>query len=169
MALQSGQIDMGQRIGAADIETLRNDSDYAVYEASGTRVQILVLNHTNAHLKDLKVRQAFASCLNYEALVSITGGIYAIAGAPYPSSAPYGYDQLDRQHYDQDRATMARMITMLSDPTEGEIILCGREIEGLKGKAIREAYRDIQMVFQDPYSVFSPRTSVGTFLTDGLP
>lgn len=104
MALQSGQIDMGQRIGAADIETLKNDSDYNVYEASGTRVQILTLNHTNAHLKDLKVRQAFASCLNYEALVSITGGIYAIAGAPYPSSAPYGYDQLDRQHYDQDKA-----------------------------------------------------------------
>jgi len=104
MALQSGQIDMGQRIGAADIETLKNDSDYNVFEASGTRVQILVLNHTNAHLKELKVRQAFTYCLNYEALVSITGGIFTVAGAPYPSSAPYGYDQLDRQHYDLDKA-----------------------------------------------------------------
>ena len=66
------------------------------------------------------------------------------------------------------KSTMARMITMLSDPTEGEIILCGREIEGMKRKGVRDAYRDIQMVFQDPYSVFSPRTSVGTFLTDGL-
>ena len=104
LALQSGQIDMGQRIGSADIETLKNDSDYAVYEASGTRVQLLVMNHNNPFLSDLRVRQAIAYCINYDALVAITGGLYAVTGAPFPSSAPYGYDQLDRQHYDADAA-----------------------------------------------------------------
>ena len=104
LALQSGQIDIGQRIGAADIETLKNDSDYAVYENSGTRVQILVLNHTNEFLSDLNVRKALAYCINYDALVAITGGLYAVAGAPFPPSAPYGWDQLDRQHYDADAA-----------------------------------------------------------------
>ena len=104
MALQSGQIDIGQRIGAADIETLKNDSDYAVYENSGTRVQILVLNHTNQFLSDINVRKALAYCINYDALVAITGGLYAVAGAPFPPSAPYGWDQLDRQHYDADAA-----------------------------------------------------------------
>ena len=66
------------------------------------------------------------------------------------------------------KSTIARMITKLTDPTDGEIVLCGREIEGLKGKGLRTAYRDVQMVFQDPYSVFSPRTSIAAFLTDGL-
>ncbi len=104
LALQSGQIDIGQRIGAADIETLKNDSDYAVFENSGTRVQILVLNHTNPFLSDVNVRKALAYCINYDALVAVTGGLYAVAGAPFPPSAPYGWDQLDRQHYDVDAA-----------------------------------------------------------------
>ena len=104
VALQAGQIDMGQRIGAADIETLKNDSDYAVYEASGTRLQVLALNHTNQFLSDVNVRKALACCINYDAMVAITGGLYAVAGAPYPASAPYGYDQLDRQHYDLEAA-----------------------------------------------------------------
>ena len=74
VALQSGQIDMGQRIAAADIATLKNDSDYAVYEASGTRIMVLVLNHTNEFLSDVNVRKALACCINYDAMVAITGG-----------------------------------------------------------------------------------------------
>jgi len=66
------------------------------------------------------------------------------------------------------KSTVARIITKLTEPSGGEIVLCGRRIQDLKGKALKNAYRDIQMVFQDPYSVFSPRTSVGTFLSDGL-
>ena len=104
LALQSGQIDMGQRIGAADVDTLKNDSNYDVYETAGTRIQVLVLNHKNPFLSDLNVRKALAYCINSEALVAITGSLYSVAGAPYPSSAPYGYDQLDRQHYDADAA-----------------------------------------------------------------
>ena len=66
------------------------------------------------------------------------------------------------------KSTIARMITRLIDPTSGEIILCGRNTAELQGKRLRELYRDIQMVFQDPYSVFSPRMSVGIFLGEGL-
>ena len=66
------------------------------------------------------------------------------------------------------KSTVARMVTRLISPTEGEIILCGRDISKLEGKGLRDLYRDIQMVFQDPYSVFSPRMSVGTFLGEGL-
>ena len=104
MALQSGKISMGQRIGAADIETLKNDPDYNVYETAGTRIQILVLNNSNEFLSDVNVRKALAYSINYDALLEITGGLYGAAGAPFPSSSPYGYDQLDRQHYDLDAA-----------------------------------------------------------------
>lgn len=66
------------------------------------------------------------------------------------------------------KSTLARMITHLESCTEGEIILNGQNITQIKGRKISEIYRDIQMVFQDPYAVFSPRTLIGTFLEDGL-
>ena len=66
------------------------------------------------------------------------------------------------------KSTIARMITRLINPTSGEIILCGRDTSKMEGRALLDLYRDIQMVFQDPYSVFSPRMSVGTFLGEGL-
>ena len=66
------------------------------------------------------------------------------------------------------KSTIARMVTRLISPTDGEIVLCGRDISKLEGKGLRDLYREIQMVFQDPYSVFSPRMSVGTFLCEGL-
>ena len=66
------------------------------------------------------------------------------------------------------KSTIARMVTRLIDPTGGEIILDGRDISKTEGKELRELYRDIQMVFQDPYSVFSPRMNIGTFLGEGL-
>ena len=66
------------------------------------------------------------------------------------------------------KSTIARMITRLIDPTGGEIILDGRDISKLQGRELRNLYRDIQMVFQDPYSVFSPIMNIGTFLGEGL-
>ena len=66
------------------------------------------------------------------------------------------------------KSTIAKMVTRILNPTDGEILLDGQEISKLKGKPLRNLYKDIQMVFQDPYSVFSPRMSVGTFLCEGL-
>ena len=122
LALQSGQIDLGQRIAAADIETLKNDSDYAVYETSGTRIMILVLNNSRQFLDDLNVRKALAYSMNTEALVAITGSLYSVAGAPYPSSAPYGFNELDRQHYDPDAAKACLAESGFTD-TNGDGIL----------------------------------------------
>ena len=66
------------------------------------------------------------------------------------------------------KSTIARMITGLTSVTEGEIRLLGKPVSSLKRKEQREAYRHVQMVFQDPYSAVSPRMSICTFLTEGL-
>ncbi len=66
------------------------------------------------------------------------------------------------------KSTMARLITRLIDVTSGQIYLDGEEITGLKKTELKKIYRQIQMVFQDPYGVFSPRMSIGTFLQEGL-
>lgn len=66
------------------------------------------------------------------------------------------------------KSTLARLITGLIPAGSGEICFEGRNISKLSRREWREVYRGIQMVFQDPYSAFSPRMRVGTFLEEGL-
>ncbi len=67
------------------------------------------------------------------------------------------------------KSTIARMITKLTDPTEGSIWLDGEDISHIPARQVKQkVYRKVQMVFQDPYGVFSPRMPIGTFLEEGL-
>lgn len=66
------------------------------------------------------------------------------------------------------KSTLARLITRLADVSSGQIFLDGEDITGAKKKKLHDVYRKVQMVFQDPYSVFSPRMTIGTFLEEGL-
>jgi microcin C transport system ATP-binding protein len=51
---------------------------------------------------------------------------------------------------------------------EGTIQFSGREIQGLRSRALRPLRREIQVVFQDPYGSLSPRLSVGQIVGEGL-
>lgn len=66
------------------------------------------------------------------------------------------------------KSTIARMITRLEDPTEGEIWLDGKNITGLKGKKLREIYSRVQMVFQMPAASFDPRRTLGDGIGESL-
>src|SRR3972149_745507 len=50
------------------------------------------------------------------------------------------------------KTTTGRMIGLLTEPTEGSIRFDGKHLAALRGKEKREIRRDIQMIFQDPYS-----------------
>ncbi len=52
--------------------------------------------------------------------------------------------------------------------SEGEIILEGREINGLKSKELRPYRSDMQIVFQDPFGSLSPRLSINQIIEEGL-
>ncbi len=52
--------------------------------------------------------------------------------------------------------------------SQGEIAFEGREIQGLRSKALRPLRRQMQVVFQDPYGSLSPRLSVGEIVGEGL-
>lgn len=66
------------------------------------------------------------------------------------------------------KSTLAGLLCRLQDPTEGTIELCGTDITKVKGKELREAYRNIQMVFQDPVSSFDPRKTLGDGIGESL-
>ncbi|WP_312524670.1 ABC transporter ATP-binding protein [Paracoccus sp. (in: a-proteobacteria)] len=59
------------------------------------------------------------------------------------------------------KSTTGRSITRLIEPRSGQITLEGRQILDLKGPALQNLRRDIQMIFQDPFSSLNPRMTVG--------
>ncbi|MFI5470698.1 ABC transporter ATP-binding protein [Streptomyces cacaoi] len=59
------------------------------------------------------------------------------------------------------KSTVAKMLVNLEKPTAGEIRYKGEDVTGLSGKALRAVRRNIQMVFQDPYTSLNPRMTVG--------
>jgi peptide/nickel transport system ATP-binding protein/oligopeptide transport system ATP-binding protein len=54
----------------------------------------------------------------------------------------------------------------LLDPTSGSIKFDGREIAGVKGADLKALRREIQMIFQDPYSSLNPRKTVGAIIAE---
>jgi oligopeptide/dipeptide ABC transporter ATP-binding protein len=59
------------------------------------------------------------------------------------------------------KSTTARLIMRLLEPTAGRILLEGRDITHLSQRELRPLRREMQMVFQDPYSSLNPRKTVG--------
>jgi oligopeptide/dipeptide ABC transporter ATP-binding protein len=62
------------------------------------------------------------------------------------------------------KTTTGRLLTRLLEPTGGQIVFDGRDITHLSMGAMRPLRRDIQMIFQDPYSSLNPRHTVGTIV-----
>jgi peptide/nickel transport system ATP-binding protein/oligopeptide transport system ATP-binding protein len=62
------------------------------------------------------------------------------------------------------KTTTARMLTRLIEPTAGQIIFDGRDITHLRSGAMRPLRREVQMIFQDPYSSLNPRHTVGAIV-----
>lgn len=66
------------------------------------------------------------------------------------------------------KSTTAGMIIRLIDATSGQIYLDGKDITHIKGRELRDAYRDLQMVFQSPTGSFDPRLTLGYGIGESL-
>jgi len=62
------------------------------------------------------------------------------------------------------KSTTARLILRLLDPTEGTIRFDGEDISHTSQRKLRHLRREMQMIFQDPYSSLNPRKSVGQII-----
>ena len=66
------------------------------------------------------------------------------------------------------KSTIGRTILRLTDPSEGQITFDGRDITNLPAKTIRPLRKDMQMVFQDPWSALNPRMKIGDLIAEPL-
>jgi oligopeptide transport system ATP-binding protein len=66
------------------------------------------------------------------------------------------------------KTTTARLILQLDRSDAGELILEGKDMVGSAGAALRSYRRDVQMVFQDPYSSLNPRKTVEQLIAEPL-
>jgi oligopeptide/dipeptide ABC transporter ATP-binding protein len=62
------------------------------------------------------------------------------------------------------KSTTARLMMRLLDATAGEVRFDGQDITHLKGAPLKAVRREMQMIFQDPYSALNPRKTVGSII-----
>ena len=66
------------------------------------------------------------------------------------------------------KSTLGRTIIRIYDPTEGKVILNGKDVSGKSSKHFRqELARSMQMIFQDPYACLNPRMTVSQLIAEG--
>lgn len=58
------------------------------------------------------------------------------------------------------KTTVARLLSLLEKPTEGNILFDGVNIQGLRGSSLKKFRKRVQMIFQDPYESLDPRLTV---------
>ncbi|HYP35075.1 MAG TPA: ATP-binding cassette domain-containing protein, partial [Stellaceae bacterium] len=66
------------------------------------------------------------------------------------------------------KSTAGKTILKLIDPTEGEIRINGERIDGLSRGGMRSYRRQLQVVFQDPYSSLNPRLRIRDIIGEPL-
>jgi oligopeptide/dipeptide ABC transporter ATP-binding protein len=66
------------------------------------------------------------------------------------------------------KSTLGRCVLRLEEPTEGQVWFKGRELSALGSREMRETRREMQMVYQDPYSSLDPRMTVASVIAEPL-
>ena len=66
------------------------------------------------------------------------------------------------------KTTLGRTVLRLVDPTDGEVIFKGQPLHSMTNDELREVRKDIQIIFQDPYSSLNPRITVGEAIMEPM-
>ena len=66
------------------------------------------------------------------------------------------------------KSTIGRTLLRLTEPTSGQILFDGQDITSLSDKHVRPLRKNMQMVFQDPWSALNPRMKIGDLISEPM-
>jgi oligopeptide/dipeptide ABC transporter ATP-binding protein len=66
------------------------------------------------------------------------------------------------------KTTIGKLVVALEKATSGQVLLGGKDLASMHGKALRHHRRNLQLMFQDPYSSLDPRMRVGAIIREPL-
>ena len=66
------------------------------------------------------------------------------------------------------KTTVGRTMLRLIEPTSGSVTFDGKEVFSMRGRELKSARRDMQIIFQDPYASLDPRVPIGESVMEGL-
>ena len=66
------------------------------------------------------------------------------------------------------KSTLGRTLMRLEEPTSGQVLFDGQDLAQTSGEALFKLRREVQMVFQDPYSSLNPRLTVGEIVREPM-
>ena len=66
------------------------------------------------------------------------------------------------------KTTLGRTVLRLVDPTDGEVLFKGKPLHSMGNEDLRDVRKDIQIIFQDPYSSLNPRITVGEAIMEPM-
>jgi oligopeptide transport system ATP-binding protein len=66
------------------------------------------------------------------------------------------------------KSTTGRCIIRLTNPTSGKILMDGQDVAHLRGKALKNFRKEVQIVFQDPQASLNPRMTIGEIIREPL-
>ena len=112
-------------------------------------------------VEDLRVRFPVRRGL----LMRTSGYVEAVNGATFTVRAGETLGVVGESG--SGKTTLALAIMRLVS-SEGSIVFLGRDVQGLRNRALQPLRRDMQMVFQDPYGSLSPRMTVEQIVAEGL-
>jgi oligopeptide/dipeptide ABC transporter ATP-binding protein len=66
------------------------------------------------------------------------------------------------------KTTIGKLVVALEHPNSGKVLLAGRDVSALRGNELRKYRKNLQLMFQDPYSSLDPRMRVGAIIKEPL-